>query len=106
MSAHSTSEPQSAAARLQSASARAENLNERLIRLRAAKEANDEALKELSRQAMQEFGTCDLEQMRQIYQQKMNEQNSALTAYEQELERIEAIVSSIEQQARGAAQGS
>lgn len=82
--------------RLQDLSSKALELNERIIRLKTQKEQNEKELASIENKSMEEFGTSDLTEMRNIYRNKVSEQSKAILEYEQEILRIVSIVDHIE----------
>lgn len=82
--------------RLQSLSSTVQNLNESIIRLKTQKEQTEKDLASVESRSIAEFGTCNLNEMRDIYRSRIAEQSKAILEYEQEVVRIVSLVEHIE----------
>ena len=82
--------------RLQSLSTTVQNLNERIIRLKTQKEQTEKDLAAIERRSIEEFGTCNINDMRDIYRKRISEQSKSILEYEQEVIRIVSLVDHIE----------
>ena len=96
MSQNSPLSEKQALERLQSISARASELNEKIISLKALKKRNEQELESAEKRAIDQFGTSDLDQLRTLYREKITKQTNEILEYEQEVERIFALVTQVE----------
>lgn len=75
------------------------SLQERRTRAQIRLEAERKALAEAEAEALELFGTADLEKLREIYQQRVAENESKVAAFAAELDAVERQVADIERQA-------
>lgn len=74
---------------------RASELSNDITRLSMRKEQNDEMLKKLQDEAMEQFGTSDLEKLRELYTQYRTEDKEAAIKYVASLDSAENIINQI-----------
>jgi len=84
--------------KIQILSKRATSLNEKLAGLAALKKQNESDLSNAEKNAISEFGTCDLNELRALYKSKITEQTQKIIAYEDEVNACELLVSQIERE--------
>lgn len=86
---------QSDADRLSSLNAKERSLSESLIRLRAERESLEKELKVLSAEAIEGFGTDDIEALRERYKKAETENIEKLDAYEAALNSLSESLSAL-----------
>lgn len=85
-----------ASQRLQAAKQKAQRINDRIVAYSATKEQLQRQLAEYEREALERFGTSNLEEMRKIYRQQVETQTRETLRFESEIESNMALIQQID----------